>query len=194
VVQITTSSRTHKLGVTSITIGPQHVMDFGGPRDGVHQEENFDDLIDFDGGDGRSEGNQGEDNADFEFDIDGFNRVMDPTSQQTNGCSFNPVFNVSGANANNHFEIHPQYHAAPGPASNQAGNHGRVEQGSAAQNNKPANIGGHQPHSIATSPAVRQGMAGRSEVYTPIKRAKGRGTNVPEHETKKVKKDRKTAQ
>ncbi|KAK0865243.1 hypothetical protein LTR87_015496 [Friedmanniomyces endolithicus] len=123
-------------------------MDFGGPRGGVDQEDNFDDVIDFNGGiddpteDSQGSGNQSEGRWDSEFEINKLNRMTDPTKQQTNSFnSFTPVFNVYGANARNHFALHPQYHTAHGPMSNQLGNHSRNEQNAAAQQNGLANIG-----------------------------------------------------
>ncbi|KAK1054205.1 hypothetical protein LTR12_011388 [Friedmanniomyces endolithicus] len=181
-------------------------MDYGGPRDGVDQEENFDDLIDFNGGVGdraegnegegnEGEGNEGEGNGDFQFDINEFNRMTDPTNQQTNSFnSFNPVINVYGANARNHFELHPQYHAAHGPMSNQVGNHSRNEQNAAAQQDGLANIGGDLPPSTSISQTSGREMAAEYGVHDRVKSEKGWGEYESEHEAKKGKKDRKTAQ
>ncbi len=176
-------------------------MDFGGPRGGVDQEDNFDDVIDFNGGiDDPTEGSQGSGNQsegrwDSEFEINKLNRMTDPTKQQTNSFnSFTPVFNVYGANARNHFALHPQYHTAHGPMSNQLGNHSRNEQNAAAQQNGLANIGCDLPPSITTPQTSGHEMAAEYRVHDRAKSEDSRRKNVPEHETKNGKKDRKTAQ
>ncbi|KAK0844593.1 hypothetical protein LTS02_015628 [Friedmanniomyces endolithicus] len=170
-------------------------MDFGGPRGAVDQEENFDDLIDFNGGvDDRNggiqgEGNQGDGNGDFQFDIDEFNRMTDPTNQQTiNSYPFSHIFNQFGGNK--HFELHPQNNNTPGPVFNQAGNNNRAEQNTAAQNH-----GISKPRrSFAMGKTSGQELVTETGVYGRFGIGMGKEGDVPKYETKKGKKDRKTAQ
>ncbi|KAK0259337.1 hypothetical protein LTR91_006011 [Friedmanniomyces endolithicus] len=171
-------------------------MDYGGPRDDVDQEENFDDLIDFNGGvddwnEGiQGEGTQGEGNGDFEFGIDEFNRMTDPINEQTiNSYPFSQIINQFGGNS--HFELHPPNHNSPGPVSNQAGNNYRIEQYTAAQHRGVSDRGGHYqntPRALGQASVAETGLHGRARTQMGKKGA------VPKFETDRGKKNQTAPQ
>ncbi|KAK0314876.1 hypothetical protein LTR82_012868 [Friedmanniomyces endolithicus] len=194
-------------------------MDCRGPRDGVDQKENFDDLIDFNGGahdqnkGNQSEGNGGEgnggegnggegnggegnggkgngddSNGDFQFDIDGFNRMTEPMNPQSNTLySFSPVFHQYGGN--NYFN-----HNTTGSVSNQVGDYTRAEQSATARGDDAPIDGGRCQRKSAMPQASGQSVAAGDGVYDRVKSENGQGEYESEHESKKGKKDRKTAQ